>query len=136
MSETKDFVVKDKRFFAEKNRDQEEKDDGQEPSAEEVKEQVSKEDASDGDHAEEFQFPEISFATFIMSLNASALLNLGVIDDPNTGKKVKNLPIGKQTIDILAMLEEKTKGNLTRDEENMLKNILYDLRIIYVKEKA
>ena len=135
MSETKDFVIKDKRFFAKEKRDQEEKDDKQEPSAEEVEEQVSKENASDGDHAAEFQLPEINFATFIMSLNASALLNLGVIDDPNTGKKVKNLPIGKQTIDILAMLEEKTKGNLTKDEENMLKNILYDLRMIYVKEK-
>ena len=43
--------------------------------------------------------------------------------------------LGKQTIDILAMLQEKTKGNLSPDEENMLKNILYDLRIIYVKEK-
>jgi hypothetical protein len=131
MSETKDFVIKDKRFFAEENRDQDKK----EPSTEEVEEHVSKEDASDEDPAAEFQLPEINFATFIMSLNASALMNLGVIDDPNTGKKVKNLPIGKQTIDILAMLEEKTRGNLTQDEENMLKNILYDLRMIYVKEK-
>jgi hypothetical protein len=85
--------------------------------------------------AGEGTFPEINFMTFIMSLNASAMVNLGVMEDPATNNKAKNLVLGKQTIDILAMLEEKTKGNLSRDEENMLKNILYDLRIIYVKEK-
>jgi len=63
-------------------------------------------------------------------------MHLGVIDDPATGKTVKNLPIAKQTIDILVMLEEKTQGNLTEDEAKMLKNILYDLRMIYVKEKG
>jgi hypothetical protein len=63
------------------------------------------------------------------------LLHLGIIDDPATGEKSRNLPLAKQTIDILGMLQEKTKGNLTRDEETMLKNILYDLRILYVKEK-
>ena len=51
-------------------------------------------------------------------------------------KRVRNLPLAKQTIDILGMLEEKTKGNLTEDEEKMLKNILYDLRMIYIKEKG
>jgi hypothetical protein len=71
-----------------------------------------------------------------MSLNASAFYHLGLIEDPTTGKKTKNLALGKQTIDILGMLEEKTRGNLTKEEENMLKNILYDLRIIYVKEKS
>ncbi|MDQ1330547.1 MAG: hypothetical protein QG578_810, partial [Thermodesulfobacteriota bacterium] len=78
---------------------------------------------------------EINFPTFIMSLNASALVNLGILDNPATGKKEINLILAKQTIDILCMLEEKTRGNLTADEESMLKNILYDLRIIYVKEK-
>jgi hypothetical protein len=69
-----------------------------------------------------------------MSLNASALFNLGVLENPSTGKKEKNLSLAKQTIDILCMLEEKTRGNLSKDEDLMLKNILYDLRIIYVKE--
>jgi hypothetical protein len=68
-------------------------------------------------------------------LNHSVLVHLGVMEDPSTGKKVRNLPIAKQTIDILGMLEEKTRGNLDNDEEKMLKNILYDLRMIYIKEK-
>jgi hypothetical protein len=82
------------------------------------------------------ELPQIDFMTFIMSLNASAMVHLGIIEDPVSGKKDKNLSLGKQTIDMLGMLEEKTRGNLTKDEENMLKNILYDLRIIYVKVKT
>ena len=83
-----------------------------------------------------WQMPQINFATFILSLNHSTLVHLGIIDDPATGKKEKNLVLAKQTIDILAVLEEKTRGNLTDDEATMLKNILYDLRIIYVREKG
>jgi hypothetical protein len=79
--------------------------------------------------------PTLNFATFIFSLNSSALVQLGMIEDPMTSEKAKNLPLAKQTIDILSMLEEKTRGNLDADEAAMLKNILYDLRILYVKEK-
>ncbi|MGD8702378.1 MAG: DUF1844 domain-containing protein [Desulfosarcina sp.] len=78
--------------------------------------------------------PAINFATFIFSLNSSALVQLGLMEDPISGEKTKNLPLAKQTIDILSMLEEKTAGNLDTDEAAMLKNILYDLRIHYVKE--
>ncbi|NNF98961.1 MAG: DUF1844 domain-containing protein [Desulfobacteraceae bacterium] len=87
------------------------------------------------DDEQEMLLPKINFSTFIFSLNSSALVHLGIVDDPSIGKKVKNLPMAKQTIDILAILEEKSKGNLTMDEEQMLKNILYDLRILYIKEK-
>ena len=79
--------------------------------------------------------PTINFATFIFSLNSSALVQLGLMEDPMTGEKGKNLPLAKQTIDIIAMLEEKTRGNLESDEAAMIKNMLYDLRILYVKEK-
>lgn len=51
-----------------------------------------------------------------------------------TGKKEKNLPLAKQTIDIIGMLAEKTRGNLSDDEEKLVKNILHDLRMMYVKE--
>ncbi|BBO71716.1 hypothetical protein DSCA_56460 [Desulfosarcina alkanivorans] len=78
--------------------------------------------------------PTINFATFIFSLNSSALVQLGMMEDPTSGEQAKNLPLAKQTIDLLSMLEEKTRGNLDADEAAMLKNILYDLRIHYVKE--
>lgn len=81
-------------------------------------------------------FPAINFSTFLFSLNSSALVQLGMMEDPTSGEKTKNLPLAKQTIDIISMLEEKTRGNLDPDEAAMIKNILYDLRILYVKEKG
>lgn len=82
-----------------------------------------------------YALPKIDFATFVLSINSSVLVQLGLLEDPGTGKKEKNLPMAKQTIDMLTMLEEKTRGNLTSDEENILRNILYELRMLYVKEK-
>ncbi len=79
------------------------------------------------------KLPKMDFSTFLFSLNSSALLSLGILEDPNTKKKSVNLPLVKQTIDMIEMLEEKTKGNLTSDERNLLKNILYELRIKYVQ---
>ncbi|MEA3280160.1 MAG: DUF1844 domain-containing protein [Thermodesulfobacteriota bacterium] len=133
--EDKGFIIKDRRIFAEENQEKEEKEDKKESAGEKVKDQARKETAPEEKQEPEIHLPEINFPTFIISLNASALVHLGVIEDPATGKKVKNLPMGKQTIDVLSMLEEKTRGNLSKEEENMLKHILYDLRIIYVKEK-
>lgn len=79
--------------------------------------------------------PEIDFSTFVMSLNSSALVHLGLLNEPGSQVKTKNLPLAKQTIDILGMLEKKTRGNLTDDEGTILKNILHDLRMMYVREK-
>jgi len=136
MPEKKDFIIKDKRIFSEETQDEKETQAKPEP-AEKEDEVPETEEADVSEEAEEdFQLPEINFATFIFSLNSSVLVHLGVINDPATGQKVKNLAIAKQTIDIMGMLEEKTQGNLTEDEESMLKNILYDLRMIYVKEKG
>ena len=125
MSEEKDFEVKDKRIFAEEGKPEEAPEEGQEASGPKT-----------GQEEAEYQLPEINFPTFIFSLNSSALLNLGAIEDPGTGEKTQNLLLAKQTIDILGMLEEKTKGNLSEDEAAMLKNILYELRMLYVKEKG
>jgi hypothetical protein len=136
--EKKDFIIKDRRIFAEENRDQ--KDDEQqketpdETAADQSAAQESEETATAEEGEPDTPLPEINFSTFIFSLNASALVHLGAIEDPASGQKVKNLSLAKQTIDILNMLEEKTRGNLNKDEENIMRNILYDLRIAYVKE--
>jgi len=146
--EKKDFVVKDRRRFSQESQEGESKDQQAETAAaEDVEKKQSSSDAQrrrsetrDKPHTPEEEaqtlLPEINFATFVVSLNASALLHLGAIEDPATGQANKNLPMAKQTIDILCMLEQKTAGNLSKDEENLLKNILYDLRIIYVKESG
>jgi hypothetical protein len=77
--------------------------------------------------------PKVDFATFILSLSHSALMHLGEAPHPETGGITKNLPLARQTIDLIAMLEEKTKGNLTGDEERIVGQILYDLRMRYVE---
>ncbi len=94
---------------------------------------ILKEDNSSG--TQQSVMPGINFSTFIMSLNASALVNLGIMNDPVTGKTAKNLIMGKQTIDVLSMLQEKTDGNLTAEEDNLLKHLLYELRMLYVKQQ-
>ena len=129
--EKKDFAVKDRRFFSEE--DQEEAPETPKDEAENRSKGTA--ESSENDSGAETQLPEINFATFIFSLHSSVLLQLGLIEDPVTGRKTKNLPAAKQTIDILGMLEEKTRGNLTNEEEGMLKNILYDLRMTYVRER-
>ncbi len=75
----------------------------------------------------------ITFSTFILSLNTAALVHLGELPDPVTQKKQVNLTLAKQTIDTLEMLKEKTKGNLTIEEEKLLQSILYELKLKYVK---
>ncbi len=88
----------------------------------------------DNNKQEGANFPGMTFSTFIFSLNSTALVHLGQMSDPQTGTSNKNLPVAKQTIDIIGMLEEKTHGNLSNDEEKLIKNVLHDLRLMYVKE--
>lgn len=79
--------------------------------------------------------PPVNFSTFILSLSSSALVHLGEIPEPSTGKYQKNLQLAKQTIDILEMLKEKTNGNLDSEETSLLTRVLFDLRVKYVKAK-
>jgi len=120
----KGFVVKDKRFSAKKEEKEESiiKEDGK-------VEETPREDTS----AQEALLPEIDFTHFILSLSSSALIQLGEIQDPFTKKSAKNLSLAKQTIDLIGMLKEKTKGNLIPEEEKVIDYILYDLRMRYVK---
>ena len=75
----------------------------------------------------------IPFTTFIFSLSSSALIQLGEIPDPITKKTDKDLDVAQQTIDLLGLLQEKTKGNLTEEESDTLESALYDLRMRFLK---
>ncbi len=77
--------------------------------------------------------PSIDFATFVLSLSHSALMHLGEAPHPETNKVEKSLPLARQTIDLITLLEEKTKGNLTGDEERLVHQILFDLRMRFVE---
>jgi len=74
----------------------------------------------------------IDFTTFVFSLGSSALMHLGDAPHPETGESMKNLELAKETIDLLAMLQAKTKGNLTPEEDRFLGALLYDLRLRFV----
>ncbi|UCC66723.1 MAG: DUF1844 domain-containing protein [Deltaproteobacteria bacterium] len=123
--EKKGFRVIDKRFSTQEEVQKEEVKEEKKPQE---KRQERKEEAEKPP-----PLPEATFSTFIYSLSTSALIHLGEIPEPTTQKMAKNIPLAKQTIDILGFLQEKTKGNLTQEEEHLLNSILYDLRMRYVK---
>jgi hypothetical protein len=76
---------------------------------------------------------QMTFETLVMSLSSTAMVQLGIIADPSTDQPARNLPAAKQTIDILEILQQKTKGNLDSSESKLLENILYELRLIYLE---
>lgn len=82
--------------------------------------------------AEASALPAVDFHTFVLSLGSSALLHLGELEHPEGGEPEKDLSLAKHTIDILSMLQEKTKGNLSGAEDKLMESLLYDLRLRYV----
>ena len=76
--------------------------------------------------------PPLSFASFVFSLGTSSLMLMGESLDPQQSSPQVNLPQAKEIIDILSMLEEKTKGNLSTEEASVLGDMLYTLRMKYV----
>lgn len=77
---------------------------------------------------------EITFSTFVFSLATATLMSLGEVDDPTTNQKTVNLDLAKQNIDILGMMHDKSKGNLTPEEETLIESILRDLRLKFVEK--
>jgi len=117
------FVIKDKRSS------QISEDDATFLDDKEIKDQEEQTNSSEEKKTEPFQ---VDFSTFIMSLTSSAFYHLGDMPDPSTGKKEVNLPAVQQTIDMLIMLREKTKGNLKEDEKKLLEQLVYELQVKYV----
>jgi hypothetical protein len=77
---------------------------------------------------------ELSFTAFVISLASSAAIHFGDVPDPNTGRvSAVNLEGATQMIDILTLLEQKTKGNLTAEERSVLEQVLYELRMRFVE---
>jgi len=118
--ERRGFKVIDRRIFAQK--------EGEKGQGEEMAEEAKKEESQ-----EEVPLPEVTFSSFIYSLSTTCLVHLGEIPEPVSQKVQKNLPLAKQTIDVLDILLEKTRGNLTEEEERLLRSVITDLRIRYVK---
>jgi hypothetical protein len=130
--EGKGFVVKDKRALDEKGELKRDKEDKKE-AAEKVKDEEERKGEPKKEEAVRAPLPEVNFNSLIFSLSSSVLLYLGEIADPQSGEKRVDIALAKHTIDTIAMLKEKTEGNLTEEEKKFLDSILTDLRLRYVK---
>ena len=140
--EDKGYTVEDRRYL---NLSEEEKAElrkkagaeaaSKETAAAEAFQEASQKAAAESDKtAQEVPLPEISFSSLLFSLSSAAFVSLGAIPDPNTGKLERNLALVKQTIDLLGLLKEKTRNNLSPEEESLFDHLLYDLRMAYVRE--
>jgi hypothetical protein len=92
------------------------------------KEQLAEESAK-----EPRELPPPDFNTYLASLSAQALISLGQIENPMTKKKEIDLLQGKYIIDILIMLKDKTKGNLSKEEDDNFQGLISGLQLLYVK---
>jgi hypothetical protein len=92
---------------------------------------------SDGDHGvpeDAHDATAVTFVGFVLSLAHTAAFHFGDVPDPVTGESgTANLAAAQQIIDILALLEQKTRGNLTAEERQLLEQLLYELRMRYVE---
>jgi hypothetical protein len=118
------FTVSDKRFSARRESASDRPADSPQASRPSTAEQQTRAAPSE----------EVSFASFLVSLGTQAFMHLGEIPNPLNQKREKDLPAAKQLIDLLGVLEAKTKGNLTGEEERILQQLLFDLRLHYVRE--
>jgi len=77
--------------------------------------------------------PPISFNTFLLGLASTTLIHLGESPHPEEGKREQNLVLARQSLDLLTLLREKTRGNLTPEEEKFFENLLADLRFRFLE---
>lgn len=92
-----------------------------------------KDKKNDAGEAAGNDLPPLDFSTFILSLSTSVLMNLGLVENPVTGKTEKEPAVARQTIDLITLLKEKTRGNLSDEETKLVDDVLHELRLWYVK---
>jgi hypothetical protein len=128
----KSFTVQDRRRFSPETGEARDSAPESHPGANPAAEQVNRESEHDAQVGQE-ALPEINFSTFVISLSTQILMHLGEVANPLSGKVEPDILVAKQMIDILAMLREKTRGNLNTSEDRLIEDILFDLRMKYVE---
>lgn len=126
MDEDQGFSVRDRRAGAEEpgTEAQQKQAEGADPMARAAK--AYEEHQGNGP-------ADLDFSTFVISLATSAQVGLGAVPHPETNEFSRNIPAAKQMIDILTILREKTRGNLTEPESALLEQVLFNLHIHYVR---
>ena len=84
------------------------------------------------DKNEQAMMPEVTFSTFVLSLASSALVHLGEVPNPETGGTTRNEVLARNAIDVLTMLDDKTRNGLTPEESKLIRDVLYELRMKFV----
>lgn len=130
--EGRGFKVEDRRRFSPETGEPREGVEGPNSSGG-LGEKASREEPSEEKSATDETLPEINFSTFVISLSTQALMHLGEIPNPLTGKVESDIGVAKQMIDIIGVLREKTRGNLDQGEEKLMDDVLFDLRMRYVE---
>jgi hypothetical protein len=128
-----EFKVTDKRRFTTEGQAKEEPEVlEKETPTEEARQEPSTEETRTGSGRAEAPRP-LDFSTFIISLANTALFQLGFLKVSESEEVQRDLPAARQTIDIIALLEEKTRGNLTDQEKKIITETLYQLRMAFVE---
>ncbi|MEO6165179.1 MAG: DUF1844 domain-containing protein [Candidatus Binatia bacterium] len=131
--EGKGFTVQDRRRFSpETGEAREDAAEAQEAANQASPQTTAAQERVEG-AAQPNALPEIDFSTFVISLSTQVLMHLGEIANPVSGIVEADISVAKQMIDILAMLHEKTRGNLNANEAQLMEGILFDLRMKYVE---
>jgi len=110
------------------------KDDGKEASHKPSEEKQPKTQKSNAQQEEPASNEKLTFLSFINSLGIQALFHMGDIPNPMTKEKETNLAAASEVIDIISLLEEKTKGNLNNEESKLISALVYDLRMRYIEK--
>ena len=137
MEEDKDssrgFRVTDRRRFTDDSEAHEETHASEEAEAAAPEPEPAAPGAEPGGAGGQSSDEPVSFSTFILGLSTQALLHLGDIESPVSGQVERDLGAARHVIDILGILQAKTKNNLEQAEDRLLEAVLYDLRMRYVE---
>jgi hypothetical protein len=132
-----EFVVRDKRRFSPEAEAEVETEpindqEPEGPSQAAAEAGPTEEEPRESERTEQRQALPVDFSSFVLSMANSALYHMGFLTFQDAEPK-KDLPAARQTIDLLALFEEKTKGNLTEQEQKILKETLFQLRMAFVE---
>jgi hypothetical protein len=127
------FKVSDRRKFTPEGQV---RDTGEPAPAQQVRETSEPSASPEGEAAGQDRqgTVKMDFSSFLLSLATTGMMHLGEIADPATGQKMDNLEGAQQMIEILAILQQKTKGNLLPEESRLLENLLYELRMKFMSK--
>ncbi|HWP49087.1 MAG TPA: DUF1844 domain-containing protein [Candidatus Limnocylindrales bacterium] len=132
-NEEKGFKIIDRRASSQEA-DKTSKPQEKSPASTQEEKKAGAAEEKAGKKTQQVPLPEASFLSLIFTFYADAQIGLGLVPNPLTKKVEKDLVRAKYLIDLLGILQEKTKGNLTAEEERTLEDILFHLRMIYVEE--